>query len=96
MKLKTLLAAAVLATVAGGGAVAQTTKDGATAGEKPGQGTNTGTPKDGKMMGPPPLTDSGTSGTSTGNAGSEAPVNTQPGANGKGVTPNSNSGPAPK
>ncbi len=95
MKLKMILTA-VLLTAGSAVAMAQTTKDGATAGEKPGQGTNTGTMKDGKMMGPPPATDSGTSGTSSGSAGTDMPANKQPAANGKGVTPNSNSGPTPK
>ncbi|MDO9381581.1 MAG: hypothetical protein Q7T86_01840 [Hyphomicrobiaceae bacterium] len=94
MKIKMMLAALMLSAGATT-AVAQTSTDGATAGEKPGQGTNTGTMKDGKMMGPPP-TESGTTGTSSGATGADMPANKQPGANGKGVTPNSNSGPAPK
>ena len=96
MKLSVLTAAAFA--VSASVAMAQTpaSKDGATAGEKPGQGTNTGAMKDGKMMGPPPTTDSGAAGTSSGSTGTDMPANKQQGANGKGVTPNSNSGPAPK
>lgn len=92
MKIIAPLAAAALM-LGSAVAIAQTTPDGATANEKPGQGTNTGSMKkdgtmmkDGKMM--PPANDAGTSGTSagTGEAASPAQPSMAP------QTPNSGKG----
>lgn len=91
--------ATVLSVIAltAGSALAQTAQsDPKNAGTKPGQGQNVGADTDG-LTETQKATPGASSGTSSGSTGSDvAPTNQQPSANGKGVTPNSNSGPAPK
>lgn len=90
MKLLTILSGAAIV-LGSAAAVAQTSPDGSTANEKPGQGTNTGSSatatKYNKMMGP--SSGGASSGTSTGSGEAGTPAKPgmapQPPPSGKGV-----------
>lgn len=86
MKITSALAALLIAGTSTVAMAQGTTKDGATANEKPGQGTNTGTKKDDKMMAPAPAAGAST-GASAGTSGdSKGMPATTPGVNKTGPT----------
>lgn len=85
MKITTTLAALLIAATSSVAMAQSTTKDGATANEKPGQGTNTGALKDGSATATPPA--GASSGASAGSSGdSKGSVGTTPGENKTGPT----------
>lgn len=71
MKVAAMLAASLFAASSTFAMAQGTTKDGATANEKPGQGTNTGVTKTEKMMGPNSMApaEGSSSGASAGSSG---------------------------
>lgn len=99
MRLSKIASIAALMALTSTAAFAQTAQsDPKNTGTKPGQGMTGGADTDGVTEVQKSPAVGANSGSSTGAVGSgeELPANTQPGANGKGPTPNSNSGPVPK